>query len=73
MAPLIRRQQEELDQSDEHPSSPFQVGYHRLLGAVLANTAAHVISAPLAAFIVHEGQLIHKVTQVNYYANASFL
>jgi hypothetical protein len=45
---------------EDHPSTPFQIGYSRLLGAVLANALAHVISAPLAAFIVHEGSRFVK-------------
>jgi hypothetical protein len=54
LVPLIRRQELEQDQNNDIPTTPFQIGYRRLLGAVLANSAAHVISGPLAAFIVKQ-------------------
>ncbi len=41
--------------------TPFKVGYGRLLGTVLANSAAHVISGSLAAYIVQHGnQFVHS-------------
>ena len=56
----IQQQQRHMAASGEHPSTPFQIGYLRLLGAVLANSSAHVISAPLASFIIHEGSRFIK-------------
>ena len=51
----IQKQQNSMAATGEHPSTPFQIGFLRLLGAVLANASAHVISGPLASLMIHEG------------------
>lgn len=55
----LRKQQDEHDNpADENQTdppeapTPFTEGYRRLLSAVLSHTSAHVVSAPMAWFIV---------------------
>jgi len=36
-------------------STPFSEGYQQLLSAVLLQTQGHVVSAPMAWFIMHRG------------------
>jgi hypothetical protein len=60
LAKYIKKQQREMERTNEISSTPFDIGFRRLLGAVLSNSSAHVISATLAAFVITEGSRFVK-------------
>jgi PIF1-like helicase/Helitron helicase-like domain at N-terminus len=60
LAKYIKKQQDNMERTNEISSTPFDIGFRRLLGAVLSNSSAHVISATLASFIIREGSRFVK-------------